>query len=369
VSGSQGSVAPAVTVIIPTRNRADLLLRTIRSALQQTIPVEILVMDDGSSDDTARRVAGEFPAVFVHRQEASRGPAWQRNRGAELSSTPVLVTLDDDCELVSRHTLFRAIEQLKPPRVGAVTIPFINIRQNATVHSAAPEDTGIYCTAMYFGGMVAFKRAAYQAVKGYRSWYFMHVEEPDLALRMLNAGFVVRLGMADPIHHHESPTRNSLRLHELGAAQPRAVCVAKRPDALCAGAFARHDSPHGLVRRENWSSVAWFARGLARSRSVAEPSRLAVAGFTGRLSAAPRAETARGGAVGRSRTLPSTTIGWGNGIAPDKPMMGEFEFWFDVFGIPTHFPLYSFFRREICVCVSQRKASACLRTMPLPPSV
>jgi len=210
VSPGQTAGAPAATVIIPTRNRADLLLQTIRSALQQTIPLELLVMDDGSTDDTARRVAAEFPAVAVHREVISRGPAWQRNRGVELSSTQVIVTLDDDCELVSPGTLARAIEQLQPPRVGAVTIPFVNVRQDNTVHSAAPNPEGIYCTAMFFGGMVAFKRAAYQEVQGYRSWYFMHVEEPDLALRLLNAGFVVRLGSGDPIHHHESPSRNSI---------------------------------------------------------------------------------------------------------------------------------------------------------------
>lgn len=216
MSSGESHGSPQATVIIPTRNRLEILLQAIRSVLDQTVPVEIFVMDDASTDGTAERVAREFPGVKIYREETSRGPAWQRNRGANLASTPVLVTLDDDCVLASPHTLGQALAELEPPRVGAVTIPFINVRQDRTVRIAAPASDRIYCTAVYFGGMVAFKSAAYRAIGGYRSWYFMHVEEPDLAIRLLNAGYVVRLGSADPIHHHESPSRNSLRLHELG---------------------------------------------------------------------------------------------------------------------------------------------------------
>jgi glycosyltransferase involved in cell wall biosynthesis len=216
VSDNAESESPQATVIIPTRNRIEILLQAIRSVLQQTIPVELFVMDDGSTDGTAERVAREFPTAKVYREENSRGPAWQRNRGADLASTPVLVTLDDDCVFASPRTLSQVLVELEPLRVGAVTIPFINVMQDNIVHTAAPAADRICCTAVYFGGMVAFKRTAYRAVGGYRSWYFMHVEEPDLAIRLLNAGYVVRLGSADPIHHYASPTRNSLRLHELG---------------------------------------------------------------------------------------------------------------------------------------------------------
>jgi GT2 family glycosyltransferase len=216
VSSGSNLSSPQATVIIPTRNRIEILLQAIRSVLDQTVPVEILVMDDGSTDDTAGRVAREFPTAKIHREESSHGPAWQRNRGADLASTPVLVTLDDDCVFASPRTLRAALAELEPPRVGAVTFPFINVMQDKIVQTAAPAADQIYCTGTYYGGMIAFKREAYRAVGGYRSWYFMQVEESDLAIRLLNAGYVVRLGSSEPIHHHESPLRNRPRRYELG---------------------------------------------------------------------------------------------------------------------------------------------------------
>jgi GT2 family glycosyltransferase len=216
MSGAANAALPRATVIIPTKNRGDLLLGAIRSALDQTVPIEVLVMDDGSTDGTAQRVRQAFPDIAVHREETSRGPTWQRNRGAELAAAPFLVTLDDDCLFNSPDTLSQALAEFDFPRVGAVTLPFINIHQDTLVRSVAPDRDGVYCAADYYGGMVAFKREAYRAVGGYRSWYFMHVEEPDLAIRLLSAGYVVRLGTSDPIHHHESPLRNRTRLYELG---------------------------------------------------------------------------------------------------------------------------------------------------------
>ncbi len=48
---------PEVSVVIPTRNRADLLSRAVRSVLAQNMRSEVIVVDDCSTDDTARVLA------------------------------------------------------------------------------------------------------------------------------------------------------------------------------------------------------------------------------------------------------------------------------------------------------------------------
>jgi glycosyltransferase involved in cell wall biosynthesis len=54
---------PLVSIVIPTYNRASLVQRAIDSALSQTYPnVEVVVVDDGSTDDTVR----ELQAYAVH---------------------------------------------------------------------------------------------------------------------------------------------------------------------------------------------------------------------------------------------------------------------------------------------------------------
>jgi len=197
-----------------------MLRDTVASVLAQSVPVEVIIVDDGSSDGTADFLTtafppDQFPVRVIHHEE-SAGPTTRRNEAAALASSEYLFTIDDDCLVPSPHTFAQTIAGFDLPRIGAVTIPFINIRQSQAVYYKAPDANDRHISFMYFGGMVAFRRSAYRAVGGYRTYYFMHAEEPDLSIRLLQAGYVIRLGTADPIHHLESPVRNVKKLHVLG---------------------------------------------------------------------------------------------------------------------------------------------------------
>lgn len=85
-----------VSVVIPTYNRARWLRDAIRSALQQSHrPLEILVVDDGSTDDTGKLCADMGPLVRHIRQEHS-GAAVARNRGLEEARGEYVAFLDSD---------------------------------------------------------------------------------------------------------------------------------------------------------------------------------------------------------------------------------------------------------------------------------
>ena len=205
------------SVVIPTKNRYDILSETLRSILQQDEPLEIIVLDDGSSDGTPDKVRAEFPAVRVESFRRSRGPAYRRNQGARLAKGEFLFTIDDDCTLPHADTIARTIEAFDDARIGAVTIPFVNINKDKNlVLTVAPDEAQTYVTFDYYGGMIAFRRDLYLELDGYRSHYFYMGEEGDLAMRLLNSGSCIRLGTAPPIDHHESPVRPSKRRNELG---------------------------------------------------------------------------------------------------------------------------------------------------------
>src|SRR5205814_5528871 len=80
------SVAGLVSTIIPVHNRAGLLREAVASVLAQTYrPIEIIIVDDGSTDDTARiadALAAESPGVVraVHQANAGQGPAREAGR-------------------------------------------------------------------------------------------------------------------------------------------------------------------------------------------------------------------------------------------------------------------------------------------------
>jgi len=87
-----------VSVIIATFNRSKLLELAVRSALSQTRPpLEVLVCDDGSTDDTERMVRsiGDSRVIWLPGERAGR-PAIPRNRGIRNSRGEWLAFLDDD---------------------------------------------------------------------------------------------------------------------------------------------------------------------------------------------------------------------------------------------------------------------------------
>jgi glycosyltransferase involved in cell wall biosynthesis len=88
--------SPTITVIIPAFNRAAWLPETVRSVLSQTVsPLEILIVDDGSTDDTAA-VCSQFmePVRYIRQDNAGVGAA--RNRGAAEARGEWLAFLDSD---------------------------------------------------------------------------------------------------------------------------------------------------------------------------------------------------------------------------------------------------------------------------------
>src|SRR5215213_11041251 len=88
--------SPEVSVVIPTRNRCDQLLVAIDSALaQEEVAVEVLVVDDGSTDGT-EHVLSAVKGVRIIRHAATRGVATARNAGISAAAGQWVAFLDDD---------------------------------------------------------------------------------------------------------------------------------------------------------------------------------------------------------------------------------------------------------------------------------
>ena len=88
------------TIVIPTYNRKQLVLRAIASAYATQWPdLDVIVVDDASTDDTGPAIAREFPAVRYFRLKQNSGPCAARNLGIQNAATNWSVLLDDDDEL------------------------------------------------------------------------------------------------------------------------------------------------------------------------------------------------------------------------------------------------------------------------------
>jgi len=100
------------SVIIPTHNRKDSLLRTMDSLRQQTFPMdmfEAIVVDDGSTDGTQIISSQRFPFTLSYLYQKNQGATVARNYGATISQAEILVFIDDDVT-ISPQTLAALVE-------------------------------------------------------------------------------------------------------------------------------------------------------------------------------------------------------------------------------------------------------------------
>ena len=109
------SLSPKVSVVIPVFNRPAAVRRAIESVLAQTCQdFEIIVVDDGSTDETPAVVAGlADPRMTLIQHEGNRGGSAARNTGLRAASAEYVAFLDSDDEWLPRK-LERQLEVFQP---------------------------------------------------------------------------------------------------------------------------------------------------------------------------------------------------------------------------------------------------------------
>jgi glycosyltransferase involved in cell wall biosynthesis len=192
-----------VSAIIPTYNRADTICQAVDSVLQQTYPrVEVLVVDDGSTDDTLSRLERYGDRIQVIAQ-ANAGPGAARNRGIELSHGEVLAFLDSDdlwfpTKIERQVALLEKVDESVPCCLCNAVLRFSDGRELLSFDRGrlCPQyEEGIWLNAaevlasrfVMFNQMVAIRRTALVKVGGFNEG-FRCLEDYELALRLALLG-------------------------------------------------------------------------------------------------------------------------------------------------------------------------------------
>ncbi len=197
------SYTPPVTLIVPAYNEGAVIQSAIRSLLELDYPVyEVLVIDDGSTDDTYTRAAeleGRYGGATVRVvSKANAGKANALNTGIALARTAYVVCMDGDSRL-ERDTLRYAMSHFADERVGGVAgnvkvVNRINLwtRLQALEYieglNMARRAQGLLRVVNIIPGPIGiFRRDVLAAVGGYDSDTF--AEDADLTLKVLTAGW------------------------------------------------------------------------------------------------------------------------------------------------------------------------------------
>jgi len=193
-----------VTVVVPTRERALLVVDTVKALLSLDYRhLDILVVDQSDTDATRRAVgalaAGDGRVSVI--RAAPNGSAGARNRGAAESRAPIVAYIDDDC-IVDGAWLAGLLAEFADPDVAAVygrLLPYgFSRRTGREVGFKASLRRVVYtgCTPPWYighGGNMAFRRADLLAVGGFdlllgAGATFGAGEDGDIAYRLLRAG-------------------------------------------------------------------------------------------------------------------------------------------------------------------------------------
>jgi len=152
--------SPTVSVIIPTYNRAHLVGRAIQSVLDQTYKdFEIIVVDDGSTDNTEEIVNGfgDHRIRYIRHKE-NRGAAAARNTGIKAARGEYIAFQDSDDEwLPEKLEKQIRVFETAPPEVGVVYTDMLRISENGkTEYWHSPSITN--------GGLINPKTSDYQVM-------------------------------------------------------------------------------------------------------------------------------------------------------------------------------------------------------------
>jgi glycosyltransferase involved in cell wall biosynthesis len=130
---------PTVSVIVPTHNRARLLPLTLHSVLwQQEVALEVIVIDDGSTDDTHGRVRElDDPRIRLLRHEAARGVSVARNRGVAEARGRWIAFLDDD-DLWAPDKLVMQVRAAEQEHGKWVYAGAVNVTEDLRLLGGAP---------------------------------------------------------------------------------------------------------------------------------------------------------------------------------------------------------------------------------------
>lgn len=190
--------APRVSVVVATHNRAERLETLLGSLRQQTLPAavfEVVVVDDGSRDETAEvlsreRARGDLQ-MTVLRNAAAGGPAAARNAGLRAARAPVVAFVDDDCVALPRW-LEAGVEALEANPNAIVQGPVVPNPAEAHLIGPFARSVNVKSLTPYFqAGNVFYPRSLLDRVDGFDEVGFAaRGEDSDLGWRAVAAGGV-----------------------------------------------------------------------------------------------------------------------------------------------------------------------------------
>lgn len=206
-----------VSIVVITRDRVRDLERTLPHLLALPERPRIVVVDNASSDGTARMLSERFEDVELLALDENRGSA-ARNTGVAHATTPYVAFADDDswwrpgdlaraCDLLDAHPALALVNAHILVGPDERDDP-VCLEMAASPLPAAPGQPG-HALLSFIACAVVVRRSAFEEVGGYHSELMVGGEEEILGLDLAERGWLMSYVPELVVHHHPSRTRDS----------------------------------------------------------------------------------------------------------------------------------------------------------------
>jgi N-acetylglucosaminyl-diphospho-decaprenol L-rhamnosyltransferase len=218
----------SVDVVVVTYNHFELTESCLRHLAAQTREHRLIVVDNGSTDDTRARLAAEWPAAHVVGIEGNGGFAVACNRGVAAGSGNAVVLLNNcldrlvapleaDARLGSVCALSVKPGEERIDSVGMTADPTLAAFQRLHDHPVGEADAPQPVLTGPAGAIAAYRRTAWEQAGGLEEALHAYMEDFDLALRMRAAGWgttvatdAVGVHIGSATFGHRSPRQRRL---------------------------------------------------------------------------------------------------------------------------------------------------------------
>lgn len=212
-------MAARVTVIVPTWNHKEMLGDCLYSLETQTYDaMDIVVVDDGSTDGTAEFVHLYFPKVRVIRQDKNRGFCAAVNAGVRVSATEYLILLNNDMTVHSKFVAW--LVHAADTSDAALFAPLVLFREDLTyiycagdrqLANGRPESIGFRSFESGFqepeeifgvsAGAALYRREVFDTIGLFDEKFHAYFEDSDFNFRARLAGFKTKFVRAALAYH------------------------------------------------------------------------------------------------------------------------------------------------------------------------
>lgn len=199
--------SPLVTVNILSFNRKDELRNTLTKVIEQDYKnIEIIVVDNASSDGSPLMVEEEFPEVNLIKLRKNIGIAgW--NKGFKAARGEFILVLDDDSYPVEREFISKNLEQFTESNIGLLSFKIYNNYLNKFEF----DKFSIKVYPYFIGCGAMIKRELLTTVGLFNNVLFLYNHEDDYILRLYDNGYKIRFVDSTINHNYSYLNRTSDR--------------------------------------------------------------------------------------------------------------------------------------------------------------